>query len=137
MDTLTPAERSQRMSLVKGRDTGPELVVRRIVTSLGFRYRLNAKGIPGRPDLVFKGRRKVIFVHGCFWHRHPRCVLARLPKSRHDFWIPKLEANRTRDKKTLSRLRQAGWSVLVVWECQLRNLDKLAERIDSFLKEPA
>jgi DNA mismatch endonuclease (patch repair protein) len=96
---------------------------------------LNGKGLPGRPDLVFKGLRRVIFVHGCFWHRHNQCALARLPKSRHDFWIPKLESNRTRDLKNLQKLKEEGWDVLVVWECQLRDLDGVTARVDGFLKK--
>lgn len=137
MDTLTPAERSERMSRVKGRDTGPERVVRRVVSSLGFRYRLGMKGVPGRPDLVFKGRHKAIFVHGCFWHRHAGCALARLPKTRHDFWVPKLEANRGRDEKNLARLQSEGWQVFVIWECELGDLASVTHRVEQFLKEPS
>lgn len=125
------------MSRVKARDTGPEKTVRRLVTSLGYRYRLSGKGVPGRPDLVFKGRRKAIFVHGCFWHRHPGCELARLPKSRRDFWVPKLEANRARDLRNLATLDSQGWGVLVVWECELRNPAQVSARLSSFLKEPS
>lgn len=135
MDTMTPAERSERMSRVKGRDTRPEKQVRQIVTSLGYRYRLNSTGVPGRPDLVFKGRRKVIFVHGCFWHRHQGCALARLPKSRLAFWVPKLEGNRLRDQRNFQRLMDDGWSVLVIWECELNDADALESRIHHFLAE--
>lgn len=97
-DTLSPADRSARMSKVRGKDTKPELIARRMLHAMGYRYRLQAKDLPGRPDIVFRRRRKVIFVHGCFWHRHPdpECKLARLPKSRLDFWLPKLERNRER-----------------------------------------
>ena len=137
MDNLTPAERSERMSRVKGRNTGPERVVRRVVSSLGFRYRLGMKGVPGRPDLVFKGRRKAIFVHGCFWHRHAGCALARLPKTRQDFWVPKLEANRGRDERNLARLQGEGWQVLVIWECELGDLTSVSHRVEQFLKEPS
>src|SRR5664279_1164504 len=100
VDTLTKAERSARMARIRGKDTGTELVVRSLIHSLGYRYRLHAKSLPGRPDLVFRKRRKVVFVHGCFWHRHddPGCKLARLPKSRLEFWVPKLEGNRDRDR---------------------------------------
>ena len=110
-DTLTRAERSERMSRVKGRDTGPEWAVRRLVHGLGYRYRLHRKDLPGCPDLVFPSRRKVIFVHGCFWHRHPdpACKLARLPKSRLEFWVPKLERNRARDLHSQARLIDMGW----------------------------
>lgn len=138
-DTLTPSERSKRMSLVRSKDTKPELTVRRLIQSSGFCYRLHGKGLPGKPDLVFAGRHKVIFVHGCFWHRHPKrsCPLARLPKSRLDFWQPKLEQNRVRDKQKQAKLRRLGWRVLVVWECELRDPDKLKFRISDFLNREA
>lgn len=132
MDTLTPSQRSERMSRVRSRDTGPELAVRRLVHSMGFRYRLQGH-LPGRPDMVFSGRRKVIFVHGCFWHRHAGCSKCRLPKSRVDFWLAKLEGNRRRDKLNQRRLRRAGWGVLIVWECELNDMDRLGERIKRFL----
>jgi DNA mismatch endonuclease, patch repair protein len=130
-DTLTPAQRSQRMSLVKGRDTGPEMRVRRVLHRLGFRYRLHAREIPGRPDIVFRRRKIAIFVHGCFWHRHPdpNCKLARWPKSRLDFWRPKLEGNRARDIATQARLAALGWKVIVIWECQTQNPEDLEARL--------
>jgi DNA mismatch endonuclease (patch repair protein) len=133
-DTLTPEQRSQRMSLVKARDTVPELRVRRIVHALGYRYRLHRSDLPGKPDLTFASRRKVIFVHGCYWHRHddPSCKLARLPKSRLEFWMPKLEANAARDQRSVTELETRGWQVLVIWECQL-NDSSLEERIRAFL----
>jgi DNA mismatch endonuclease (patch repair protein) len=106
MDTLSRKERSQRMSLIRNRDTKPELLVRRLVHGSGYRYRLHRTDLPGKPDLVFPGRKKVIFVHGCFWHRHPKCSLARLPKSRLSFWLPKLTENRRRDLKNLRSLRR-------------------------------
>jgi DNA mismatch endonuclease (patch repair protein) len=134
MDTLSPKARSERMSRVRSKDSKPEMAVRRLVHGLGYRYRLHGKGIPGRPDLVFRSRRKVIFVHGCFWHRHARCKLARLPKSRLDFWKPKLERNRERDREVQKALYDEGWSSLVIWECEVVNLDKLTARIHSFLR---
>ena len=117
MDTLAPKERSERMSRVRGKDTKPELIVRRLLHGLGYRYRLHARDLPGKPDIVFRGRRKAIYVHGCFWHRHPdpACKLARLPKTRQDFWVPKLEGNRQRDIENQRRLTEMGWEVLVVW----------------------
>jgi len=135
MDTLNRQERSERMSRVKSRDTKPEMAVRRLVHAMGYRYRLSSKHLPGKPDLVFGPRRKVIFVHGCFWHRHPDpdCKLARLPKSRKDFWIPKLERNRERDLETLDRLKQLGWQSLVIWECEVRDADHIRGRIKRFL----
>jgi len=137
VDTLTPSERSERMSRVRYKDTKPELAVRRLVASLGYRFRLHSKRLPGRPDLVFPGARKVIFVHGCFWHRHPAksCALARLPKSRLDFWLPKLAANRQRDVTQQRKVRRMGWSVMVVWECQLRRVPVLERRLRRFLEE--
>lgn len=133
-DTLTPSERSERMSRIRNRDTKPELLVRRLVHSLGFRYRLHRLELPGKPDLVFSSRRKIIFVHGCFWHRHPDCSLARLPKSRLDFWVPKLERNRKNDLLKQDELRRLGWVVLVIWECELREHDGLKRKIMEFLK---
>jgi DNA mismatch endonuclease (patch repair protein) len=135
MDTLTPAQRSERMSRVRARDTKPELLVRRLVHGMGYRYRLHRRDLPGTPDLVFPGRRKVIFVHGCFWHRHPdpACKLARLPKSKHDFWIPKLESNRRRDEDNEQKLRALGWDALSIWECQLTRPEELRTRIQEFL----
>lgn len=133
MDTLTPAERSARMALVRAKDTKPELVVRHLVHGMGYRYRLHRRDLPGTPDLVFPGRSKVIFIHGCFWHRHARCALARLPKSRGDFWLPKLTANAERDARNVRALRRLGWSVLTIWECQLGDAVKLANRIRRFL----
>lgn len=134
-DTLTPQERSHRMSLVRGRNTGPEMVVRSMVHAMGYRFRLHRADLPGKPDLVFPGRKKIIFVHGCYWHRHddPTCNLARLPKSRLDFWFPKLEANAARDRRNEAALAEKGWDVLVLWECQLDDHSFLENRIRAFL----
>ena len=135
MDTLTPSQRSERMGKVRGRDTRPEMQIRRILHRAGYRYRLHRRDLPGNPDIVFAGERKVIFVHGCFWHRHSdrRCKLARLPKSRLDFWLAKLEGNRNRDTRSRGRLRMLGWKVFVVWECQLSDIASLQKRIFNFL----
>lgn len=121
MDTMTPKERSERMRLIHGRDTSPEMTVRSFIHAWGFRYRLHVRSLPGCPDLVFPARHKVIFVHGCFWHRHNRCKLSRLPKSKLDFWLPKLEANKQRDARARRALTALGWSSLVIWECELRD----------------
>ena len=123
------------MSLVRGRDTKPEMRVRRLIHSLGYRYRLHRRDLPGKPDLVFGPRRKAIFVHGCFWHRHPdpACKLARLPKSRRDFWLPKLEGNRARDERNNAALTEMGWDVLEVWECETSDEELLAKKIREFL----
>jgi DNA mismatch endonuclease (patch repair protein) len=134
-DTLTPAQRSARMARIRGKGTAPEMVVRRMVHRMGFRYRLHQKSLPGRPDLVFRSRRKVILVHGCFWHRHPdpNCRLARLPKTRLAFWLPKLTANHLRDLRNEATLHATGWSTLVVWECELRDKEQLENKIRQFL----
>jgi len=137
VDTLTPRERSKRMSRIRGADTKPEMLVRRLVYGMGYRYRIHQRNLPGTPDLVFPSRRKIIFVHGCFWHRHPdpACKLARLPKSRLDFWETKLETNRRRDKENLEKLKEMGWKPLVVWECELTNAEEISKEIISFLEE--
>lgn len=137
MDTLTPEQRSERMSRIRDRDTGPELAVRRLVHRMGYGYRLHRKDLPGRPDLAFISRRKAIFVHGCFWHRHEGCALARLPKSRLDFWGPKLERNRLRDIEKQELLREIGWTFLVVWECEVKNEATLMMKIEKFLRGEA
>ena len=136
IDTLTKEERSERMSRIRSRDTGPEMAVRRIVHGMGYRYRLHRSDMPGTPDLVFGPRRKVIFVHGCFWHRHEDCHLARLPKSRLEFWQPKLEANRIRDERNRYELTRKDWEVLVVWECEIKQESRLRQRIREFLGRP-
>lgn len=131
----TDKARSAQMALIKARDTKPELKVRRAVHAAGLRYRLHAKDLPGRPDMVFRSRRIAVFVHGCFWHQHPdpSCKLARMPKSRLEFWRPKLEGNRQRDLRTRCELEARGWSVLEVWECQTSTdeLEALVNRIKS------
>lgn len=121
------------MSRVRGRDTGPELAVRRLLSAMGYRYRLHVKNLAGKPDIVFHARRKIVFVHGCFWHRHRGCSLARMPKSRRKFWFSKLEANRLRDGRIKAALRRDGWSVATVWECQLKDMERLAKRLRRFL----
>jgi DNA mismatch endonuclease (patch repair protein) len=135
-DTLTPSARSERMGRVRGRDTKPEMVVRRLIHGMGYRYRLQARDLPGRPDIVFRKRKKAIFVHGCFWHRHPdpACKLARLPKTRLDFWLPKLEGNRSRDIANVERLEALGWQVLLVWECELRDREQLKNVLRRFIE---
>ena len=122
------------MGRVRSKDTRPEMAVRRLVHSLGYRYRLHDAKLPGKPDLVFAGRKKVIFVHGCFWHRHPRCKNTRLPKSKLDFWKPKLEGNRKRDLANQRKLRRLGWRFLVVWECQIADTERLTDKIVDFLE---
>lgn len=135
VDTLSPEERSERMSRVRGKDSAPEMRLRRIVHGSGFRYRLHVKNLPGSPDMVFPKRKAVVFMHGCFWHRHEGCKLARLPKSRLGFWVEKLEANRQRDKRNQGLLMEMGWRVLVVWECQLRDTVAISRTVTEFLKD--
>ena len=132
MDTRTEEQRRRIMQAVKSRDTGPEMVVRRLLHSLGYRYRLHRKDVPGKPDVAFLSRRKAIFVHGCFWHGHG-CPKGRLPKSRLDYWEPKLNGNKERDKRQEEELRSMGWGVLVIWQCETANLEVLAQRLSGFL----
>ncbi|MGO9267202.1 MAG: very short patch repair endonuclease [Candidatus Binataceae bacterium] len=133
MDTVSPTRRSEIMSLVRGKDTRPELAVRRLVYAMGHRYRLHPRKIPGAPDLAFAGRHKVIFVHGCFWHRHPGCPNTRTPKSNVSFWQTKLADNRRRDLRNQRRLAALGWSFLVIWECELSDMIKVRRRLKAFL----
>lgn len=125
------------MSRIRHRDTKPEMLVRRLLHAMGFRYRLHDKRLPGSPDIVFASRKKAILVHGCFWHRHPDagCALARMPKSRLDFWRPKLEGNRTRDVRHQSELDALGWRYLIVWECELRDKEQFRNILLAFLAE--
>jgi DNA mismatch endonuclease, patch repair protein len=134
-DTFTKAERSRIMAAVKGKDTTPEMIVRRLVHSLGFRYRLHVSSLPGRPDLVFPRLKKLINVSGCFWHMH-HCGRCRIPTSRRGYWVAKLRRNWERDRRTRRALRRAGWKVLVVWECQTtaRRREWLRERVAEFLR---
>lgn len=135
MDTLSPSARSKRMSLVRCKDTQPEMLVRCLVHRLGFRFRLHVRSLPGSPDIVLAKYRKVIFVHGCFWHRHSAstCTKGRLPKSRQDFWELKLNGNRKRDRKNQRALRRDGWRVLTIWECQLGQPANLERKLLRFL----
>lgn len=119
VDFLTPAQRSERMSRIRGKDSQPELALRRVLHRLGLRYRLHAKGLPGKPDLVFPRYKAVVFVHGCFWHRHDGCKIATTPKSNTLFWIEKFEKNVARDSRVASQLSELGWRVFVAWECDL------------------
>ncbi|HEX7376714.1 MAG TPA: very short patch repair endonuclease [Pirellulales bacterium] len=135
-DTVSQSERSRIMALVKSKDTTPEIFVRRLAHSLGYRFRLHVRSLPGCPDLVFPRLRKIINVHGCFWHMHT-CGHCRIPKTRRRYWISKLKRNTARDRRTKRILRQNGWKVLVVWECQAAAAKQrqLQKRIAAFLKE--
>lgn len=131
--TLPDRTVGERMRRVRRGDTAPELKVRRVLHSLGYRYRLHVPALPGTPDIVFKSRRKAIFVHGCFWHRHCECHLASTPKSNIAFWSAKFDANIARDRRKEEELANAGWSVLVVWQCETKELEILEARLRSFL----
>ncbi|MNV10720.1 Very short patch repair protein [compost metagenome] len=134
MDRLTTQRRSWLMSRVKSKNTKPELVVRRLVFGMDYRYRLHAKNLPGQPDLVFPGRKKVIFVNGCFWHGHTDCRYGRLPKSRVEYWQAKIEQNQARDRENTTLLEADGWQVLTVWQCELKNIETLANRLNEFIE---
>lgn len=133
MDTLSQQDRSENMRRIRGRDTSPEWEVRRLVHSMGFRYRLHVRELPGCPDLVFPRLRKIIFVHGCFWHPHGRCRFSHAPKSNMNYWIPKLESNRRRDKRNIAALRRLGWKVLIIRECETERTEKLSSKLQKFL----
>ncbi|WP_261521690.1 very short patch repair endonuclease [Burkholderia multivorans] len=135
MDKLTPEERSQLMAKVKSKNTTPEMIVRKLVFSMGYRYRLHDEKLPGKPDLVFPGKRKVILINGCFWHRHQGCKFASTPQSRTDYWERKFERTVERDKKNIEELTSLGWECLVIWECELKNPDILKANISSFLRD--
>jgi DNA mismatch endonuclease, patch repair protein len=129
----SPKLRRRTMQAVKSKDTGPEMTVRRLLHARGFRYRLHRKDLPGCPDLVFPSRRKVIFVHGCFWHGHDCARGARVPKTNVEYWTAKIGRNRSRDATAVKQLRRDGWGVLVLWECKLNQRD-LLKRVESFLR---
>ncbi|WP_082506591.1 DNA mismatch endonuclease Vsr [Rhizobium sp. Leaf383] len=133
--TETKEHRSWTMSRVRSKDTAPEMAVRRLVHGLGYRYRLHGAELPGKPDLVFGARRKVIFVHGCYWHGHDCKRGSRLPSTRQDYWLPKLARNKERDVRNVFSLEQGGWSVLVVWECEVKDKVELGDRLTAFLVE--
>lgn len=133
MDIVSPEKRSRMMAGIKGKNTKPELAVRKLVHGMGFRYRLHRKDLPGSPDLVFPRLKKVIFVHGCFWHRHPGCRFAYTPKSNAQFWLNKLEGNTRRDAQAVTALETLGWQILIVWECEVFDLPALTWKVSSFL----
>ena len=133
-DHVDSAKRSLIMSAVRSKDTQPEMAIRKLVHSLGYRYKLHYAKLPGKPDLVFPSRGKVIFVHGCFWHRHARCRYATTPKTRTEYWQEKFRANTSRDRRTRRELKKLGWEVLAVWQCEIKKIEKLTERLCDFLK---
>ena len=139
-DFLTKAPRSERMSRIRGRDTKPELVLRKLLHAQGLRYRLHRADLPGKPDLVFVRHKAVVFVHGCFWHRHHGCSIATTPKSNIDFWVEKFDRNVARDRRNILALQALGWRVYVVWECELTSVIKAkaaADRLALSIIEPS
>ncbi|MCE5217787.1 very short patch repair endonuclease [bacterium] len=135
-DTFAPEKRHEIMASVRNANTQPERVVRSIVHRMGYRFRLHVRGLPGCPDIVLPRHRKIIFVHGCFWHQHEGCSRSKLPSTNTTFWRQKLERNALRDAVVQRELAELGWSVLVVWACELRDLEHVRNRISSFLAPP-
>ncbi|MBY0331894.1 MAG: very short patch repair endonuclease [Acetobacteraceae bacterium] len=134
VDRLTPEARSRNMAAIRGKDTAPELAVRRMLHAMGYRFRLHRSDLPGSPDIVLPRHGKAVFVHGCFWHQHKGCVHAPRPASRASYWLPKLAANVARDERTQRELRRLGWGVIVVWECQVRrDAGAVARRLQRLL----
>ena len=132
VDNLSPVERSSLMRRVRGKDTKPEIAVRRVAHALGYRFRLHRRDLPGSPDIVFPKLRKAIFVHGCYWHRHD-CKKATVPKSNVSFWQNKFEANIERDRRNLVSLSEMGWLTMIVWQCETEKEENIAEMISNFL----
>lgn len=135
MDTLTPEQRSALMARIRGVDTKPELFVRRALHGQGYRFRLHGRGLPGKPDIVFKKRKRAVFVHGCFWHRHG-CKRTTHPKSRQDYWQDKFAKNVARDRRNAALLADDGWDVFVAWECEVDSDETLLQRLMEFLGPP-
>ena len=136
MDRVSSEKRSNNMRRIRSKNTKPEMVVRRLVFNMGYRFRLHDNKLPGKPDMVFASRKKIVFIHGCFWHHHldPSCKISRLPKSRTDYWIPKIQRNVSRDEEIIESLNMLGWSTLVIWECELGNMDILKLKLSQFLQ---
>jgi DNA mismatch endonuclease (patch repair protein) len=132
-DTISQARRSENMRRIKSKGTKPELTVRRLAQALGYRFRLHSSGLPGKPDLVFPRLRKIVEVQGCFWHQHRGCIDSHIPKSRIDYWDPKLQRNRTRDKENRKKLRALGWRVLLIWECEVTDAKRINAKLRRFL----
>lgn len=132
-DRISEEQRSYNMRRVKSANTEPELRVRRLIHSMGYRYRLHDRRLPGTPDVVFSRRKKAIFIHGCFWHQHDGCPSSQRPKSNQDFWNPKLDRNLERDSQNQQKLVKSGWDYLVIWECELRDIPALRSSIQGFL----
>jgi DNA mismatch endonuclease (patch repair protein) len=132
-DKLTPERRSENMRRIRAVDTSPEMLVRRIVHGMGFRYRLHVANLPGKPDLVLPRHKKIIEVRGCFWHQHGKCIDSHIPKSRRDYWLPKLTRNKTRDGANMRKLKTLGYRILIVWECETKKEKPLRRKLQRFL----
>jgi DNA mismatch endonuclease, patch repair protein len=138
VDKLTQQRRSANMRQIRSKDTAPELAIRRIAHGMGYRYRLHRKDLPGKPDLTFPGRKKVVFLHGCFWHQHQGCREGRLPRTHAEYWGPKLAHNCERDALAVSKLKALGWDVLTLWECEVeKDPTSVSRRLRQFLGESA
>lgn len=133
MDKISPERRSANMGRIRSKDTSPEVVLRRLIHGLGYRFRLHRRDLPGKPDIVFPARRKIIFMHGCFWHQHPGCPEGRIPGFRPEYWIAKLKRNQARDEGNRALLEQQGWRILVVWECELKDTAAVTKAVRNFL----
>lgn len=136
MDKLTKAQRSANMAKIRAKDTKPEMTVRRMLHALGYRFRLHGPGLPGKPDVVFPRKKLALFIHGCFWHQHENCKHSVLPKSRPEFWLPKLKRNKERDTENIAKLQQIGWQTMTVWECETRSPEELANKLKNAIGEP-
>jgi len=133
VDIFTTDKRSEIMSRIKNRDTAPEIKVRSIIHRMGYRFRLHRKDLPGNPDIVFPKHKKIIFVNGCFWHGHKNCIRSKRPSSNKNFWDQKIDKNITRDKNIRKALNKSGWKVLVIWQCEINDINKLEVKIANFM----
>lgn len=136
MDTLSPDKRSWVMSRISSKNTRPEVAVRSLLHRLGYRFRLHASDLPGEPDIVFRSRKKVVFIHGCFWHGHEGCKYAKLPRTNVEFWAQKLDSNRIRDARILADLNAIGWQAFTVWQCTLKDIALTTSALENFLGQP-
>lgn len=137
MDKISPERRSANMGRIRSKDTSPEVILRRLIHGLGYRFRLHRCDLPGKPDIVFPARRKIILMHGCFWHQHPGCPEGRIPGSRPEYWVAKLRRNQARDEGNRELLEQLGWKTFVVWECELRDTAAVTKTVRKFLSSSA
>lgn len=135
MDKISPEKRSHNMAQVKGKNTKPEILVRSLLHKLGYRFRLHVRNLPGNPDIVLPRYKTVIFVHGCFWHGHKGCSRATVPATRTEFWSAKIEGNRKRDMRNLAAIEELGYRYLVIWQCEMRDIELLAQRMTTFLEK--